>query len=320
MLFLVVVIVAILFYGRRGGPENELYLSGNIEVTEINLGFKYPGKIIELLVEEGSQVNRGQVVARLEDVEARAEAARSRSVLDEASVRLAEMRAGSRAQEVAQARAQVETQEADLKRSRKDFERAEMLYKNGAISSSQFDLAKSAYEARTAQLKNAQEALSLVKEGPRKEDIGIAEHRVAQARAALDASEQRLKDTVLAAPISGVVLRKDTEVGETVGAGVPVFTIGDLRHPWVKVFVPEPSVGRLRLGQVARVRTDSYPNKTYTGKVSYISSEAEFTPKQVQTHEERVKLVFGVKVVVNNVKDELKPGMPADVTINLQQQ
>lgn len=306
-------------YANRGGPTDQLYLSGNVEVTEVNLGFKFPGRVVELFVDEGDRVKVGQTVARLDNVEAAAAVAQSKSVFQEASTRLSELRAGSRTQEIAQAAAQVAAQEAELIRARRDFERADMLYRNGAVSSSQFDSAKSAYESRAAQYKNAQESLSLVKEGPRKEDLKVAEHRVEQARAALDASEQRLKDTVLAASIAGVVLRKNAERGETVGAGVPVFTVGDLFNPWVKVYVPESSIGRVKLGQEARISTDSFPNKTYTGKVSFISSEAEFTPKQVQTHEERVKLVFGVKVVVNNENNELKPGMPADVTIKLQQ-
>jgi HlyD family secretion protein len=315
---LVGIAILLVRYRMQDGPENELRLSGNVEVTEANLGFKSPGRVVELLVEEGDQVQTGQTIARLENVEAEAVVAQNRSALQEASARLAELRAGSRTQEIAQATAQVAAQVAELSRAQKDFERAEMLFKNGAISASQHDSAKSAYETRTAQHKNAQETLSLVKEGPRQEDIRVAEHREAQAKAALEAAEQRLKDTVLTAPMAGVVLRKNVELGETVAPGVSVYTIGDLKSPWIKVYVPEPGIGRVKLGQEARVATDSFPNKTYKGKVSFISSEAEFTPKQVQTQEERVKLVFGVKVIVDNERGELKPGMPADVAIMLQ--
>lgn len=315
---LVVIAIVMVRYRMRSGPENELRLSGNVEVTEANLGFKSPGRVVELLVEEGDQVQTGQTIARLESVEAEAVVAQSKSALQEVSARLAELRAGSRAQEIAQATAQVAAQVAELGRAQKDFERAEILFKNGAISASQYDSAKSAFETRTAQHKNAQETLSLVKEGPRQEDIRVAEHRQGQAKAALDASQQRLKDMVLTAPMTGVVLRKNVELGETVGAGVSVYTVGDLKSPWIKVYVPEASIGKVKLSQEARVATDSFPGKTYKGRVSFISSEAEFTPKQVQTQEERVKLVFGVKVIVDNEKDELKPGMPADVTIILQ--
>jgi len=129
--------------------------------------------------------------------------------------------------------------------------------------------------------------------------------------------EERLKDTMLFSPISGVVLRKNGELGETLSAGTPVFTIGDLENPWVKVYVKEDRLGQIKLGQKADVRVDSFKNKTYEGTVTFISSEAEFTPKNVQTEEERVKLVFGVKVKVKNENGELKPGMPADVKITL---
>ena len=164
------------------------------------------------------------------------------------------------------------------------------------------------------------ESLSLVKEGPRKEDIEAAGHRVEQARAAIKTAEERLKDTVITAPAPGVVLRKNVELGETVAAGVPIFTMGDLSSPWIKVYVPEPQLTLVKLGQRAHVTVDTEPNrpkKIYDGWVSYISNEAEFTPKSVQTQEERVKLVFGVKVRVENPNQELKPSMPADVRILL---
>ena len=149
------------------------------------------------------------------------------------------------------------------------------------------------------------------------EDIKMAEHRVEQARATLSTSEERYKDTVIFASITGVILRKNIELGETVGQGIPVYTIGDLENPWIKVYVKEDKLGLVKLGQKAKITVDSYKGKAYEGIVTYISSEAEFTPKTVQTQEERVKLVFGIKVRVKNMNDELKPGMPADVRILL---
>jgi HlyD family secretion protein len=130
-------------------------------------------------------------------------------------------------------------------------------------------------------------------------------------------SLERLNDSIIYARASGVVLQKNVEPGETVASGLPIFTIGDLSNPWIKVYVKEDKLGLIKLGQKAEITTDSYPGKKYEGTVTYISSEAEFTPKNVQTQEERVKLVFGVKVSVQNMNDELKPGMPADVKIVL---
>ncbi len=304
-------------YAGKKGDGDTLLLSGNMEVTEVNVGFKLPGRVIELAVDEGKTVKTGDVLARLDNAELASIVMQNRAALQEASARLAELKAGSRPQEIERARAQVKLQEAELARLKKDFERAEILFVNGAISATQHDAAKSAYQSRLAQHQSALESLSLVHEGPRKENIEAAEYRVQQARAAVKTAEERLKDTVIHSPINGVILKKNIELGETVAQGVPVYTIGDLENPWIKVYVKEDKLGLVKLGQKAKVSTDTYPGKTYDGWVSYISSEAEFTPKNVQTQEERVKLVFGVKVRVQNVNQELKPSMPADVKILL---
>jgi HlyD family secretion protein len=243
--------------------QGALTLSGNVEVTEVNVGFKMPGRVVTLFTDEGRLVTKGEKIAVLDSAEYKSVAAQNRA-----------LRANA---------------EAVLEKARKDHERAQMLFAKEAISSQQMDAAKAAYDVARAQSE--------------------------QAAAALRTAEVRLQDTVLHAPIEGVVLRKNVEAGETVGAGTPVFTLGDLESPWIKVYVREAGLGLVKLGQKAEVRTDSYPQKTYEGTVTYISSEAEFTPKNVQTEEERVKLVFGVKVSVKNQNDELKPGMPADVKI-----
>jgi HlyD family secretion protein len=206
-----------------------------------------------------------------------------------------------------------------LLKAKIDYERAQRLYREEAISADRVEATKRGYDVAVSQHRRSTEALSLVREGPRKEEIRAAETRVQQAKAALGAAQVRLEDTVLYAPVSGVILKKHCEAGETVAAGIPVFKLGDLESPWIKVYVKEDKIGQVKLGQKAVVTTDSYPAKTYEGSVTFISSEAEFTPKNVQTQEERVKLVFGVKVKVTNVNNELKPGMPADVRINVKE-
>ena len=316
---IIVIIIAILLVNhfRNKKDDGALSLSGNVEVTETNVGFKLPGRVMELTVDEGQQVNVGQLIARIDNAELASVVMQNKASLQEAMTRLAELRAGSRVQEIERARASVNAQAADLDKAKKDYERADILYKNGAISASQFEAAQNAHNTKAAQLKSAQETLSLVREGPRKEDIQAAEHRVQQVKAMVNASEERLKDTVLLAPISGVILRKNVELGETLSSGTPAFTIGDLENPWVKVYVKENRLGQVKLGQKADVKVDSFKDKTYDGTVTFISSEAEFTPKNVQTEEERVKLVFGVKIKVKNENGELKPGMPADVKITV---
>ncbi len=316
---IVLIGVAVFLISRFGGKQEQgvLTVSGNVEVTEVNMGFKTSGRVVELLVEEGQKVKKGDKLAILDSAELESQVAQHRAYLSETMARLQELKAGSRPQEIEQATANVKYAEAELIKAKKDHERAEVLYKNGAISAQQMDTAKKVYDTAVSQHKKALEALSLVKEGPRKEEIRAAENRVHQAGAALKASEERLKDTIIYAPVSGVILRKNIEPGETVAPGISVYTIGDLENPWIKVYVKEDRLGLVKLGQKAEITTDSYPGKKYEGAVTYISSEAEFTPKNVQTQEERVKLVFGVKASVKNINDELKPGMPADVRIML---
>ncbi|OGW26752.1 MAG: hypothetical protein A2X56_10245 [Nitrospirae bacterium GWC2_57_13] len=266
---IVVLIGTTVFLIRHFGGEHDdhtLIVSGNVEVTEINMGFKSSGRVISLLTDEGRTVKKGEKLAILDN--------------DEYESQVAQLRAGLR------------NAEAELEKAKKDHERAAFLYENGAISAQLMDNAQKAYD--------------------------VGRYRVQEATAALRTSEARLHDTAIHAPVSGVVLRKSIEAGETVGAGTPVLAIGDLENPWIKVYVKEDKLGLVKLGQKAEVTVDSYPGKVYDGTVTYISSEAEFTPKNVQTQEERVKLVFGVKVSVKNEKDELKPGMPADVKILLQ--
>ncbi len=315
-IIIVIGIVIYLIIGlKKDRDDGSMRLSGNVEVTEANIGFKTSGRVVQLLVDEGADVKEGDLLARLDNAEISAVVAQNKAAMNEAATKLQELKAGSRSQEVEQARANVNAQEAELKKVKQEYERADILYRNGAISATQFDAAKSAYDSRTALHKNARETLSLVNEGPRKEDIKIAEHRVEQGRAILAASEERFKDTSIYASTAGIVLRKNVELGETVAPGIPVFTIGDLKNPWIKVYVKEDKLGLVKLGQKATITVDTYKDKSYEGVISYIASEAEFTPKTVQTQEERVKLVFAVKVRVKNEKGELKPGMPADVRI-----
>jgi HlyD family secretion protein len=314
---IVIVAVIVVAHYLRGRDDGTMKLSGNVEVTECNIGFKVADKIVTLNVDEGARVKKDDLLAELSSGDVKALVDQSRASLEEAQVKLQELKTGSRRQEIGKARADSDSIEAELVKARKDFERAETLYTNGAISASGFDAAKSAYNTRLGQVASARQHQSLVEEGPRKEDIKAAELRVKQLTAFLANTEEKLSDTRLYAPISGVVFRKNVELGEIVQPGAAVFTVGDLDRPWVKVYVKEDRLGLVKLGQKARITVDTYKDKVYDGTVTFISSDAEFTPKNVQTEEERVKLVFGVKVTVENKNQELKPGMPADVRILL---
>lgn len=297
--------------------SDEILLSGNVEVTEINPGFKMAGRVTGLFTDEGMMVSAGQKIATLDDSQIKDIVDQNQAKLSESAASLQNLNAGSREEEIARASALANAAKADLVKTKKDHERAAFLYKNGAVSAQDNDAAKRAYDFAMAQYKAAVENANLVRAGFRKDEIKAASFRVEQAQAALSEAKEKLNDTILYAPCKAVVLNKNLETGDIVAAGVPVFTLGDLSRPWVKVYIKETKLKLIKLGQKAQVTADGFPDKTYQGYVSYIASQAEFTPKNIQTKEERVKLVFEVKVMVENKDGELKPGMPADVKILL---
>ena len=254
---------------------------------------------------------------------------------------LADLEAGSRPQEIASAEAGVKAAAADVERLRADYRRATLLYQRKTITDEEFESARAAYEVAIQRHRQSEEQLSLTREGPRKEQIEEARSaleqakaqydlvkagprkeeiqqgrtRLEQARAALRAAEVQLSYAIVYSPLSGVVLSKNIEPGEYVAPGTAVVTIADLVNVWVRAYIDEGDKGRVKLDQVAWVTTDAYPNKKYKGRVSFISSEAEFTPKNVQTQKERVKLVYRIKIDITNQNNELSPGMPADAVI-----
>lgn len=260
---------------------------------------------------------------------------------DQAKARLAELEAGSRPQEIESAKAAYQSAQADSKRLADDFERYSGLYRKQLVSTQQYDAARTASQVSKAREREAAEQLALVNEGPRteeieqaraayaqakqryvlvekgprREDIEQARARLEQARQSLAVAETRLGYATLNSPMSGVVLSKSIEPGEYVSAGTPIVTVADLKDIWLRGYVNETDLGRVKLGQLARVSTDTYPGKAYHGRVSFISSQAEFTPKSVQTEKVRVTLVYRIKVDIQNPNFELKPGMPADAEI-----
>jgi HlyD family secretion protein len=298
--------------GTRAG---DLVLSGNLEVTDAQLGFKVPGRVVERLISEGDRVKAGQLVARLDDVEQQEQLALRRAELAGAEASLAALVAGSRPQEIAAAEATLRSAEADRDRARLDCTRQTELRGKDAIADRELEASQAQLKVAEARTAEAAERLQLVREGPRAEDIAQGRARVDQARAAVALAGTQLDNTRLVSPLTGVVLSHNIEPGEFVSAGTPIVTVADTAHVWVRAYVNQTDLGRLRLGQKVGVRTDTFPDKTYEGTVGFIASEAEFTPKTVQTTKERVKLVFRVKIDLANPDDELKPGMPADAII-----
>lgn len=273
------------------------------------------------------------------------EIAQGRAAMQKAHSRLDELLAGSRPQEIAAAEAGVENARVNVAHLNIEFDRQSKLLKGSTISQREFDRAESEYKRAVASLHEAQEQLKLIQEGPRreqidqaraafneaqqryemlkkgprKETIEQARARVEQANAVHTMAEIRLSYATISAPFSGMVLSENVEPGEYVSPGTPVVTMGDLENVWLRAYINETDLGRVKQGQMVHVTTDTYPGKIYEGRISFISSEAEFTPKNVQTEKERVKLVYRVKIDIPNPNMELKPGMPADAEIVLNQ-
>ena len=384
VIIVVLAAVAAGVYAYRSGigraPDNRIVVSGNIELTEVNIAFKTAGRLIERNVDEGDAVKKGQIVARLDRDQLLAQRDREAAGLASAQAqltqaqtalewqratlagdleqrkadlasnesRLLELKNGARPQEIQESRAAVEAAQSELDRAKKDWDRSQTLYKNDDISTAQYDQYRNRWESADAALKQAQQRAALVQDGPRVEIVQAAEGQVQKTRGALKMAEAntleiqrreqelvtrraeiersrasvalidaQLADTIAYSPVDGVVLVKSADVGEVLGVGTTVVTVGDIDHPWLRGYVNETALGKVKVGAKARITTDSYPGKVYEGRVSFIASEAEFTPKQIQTQEERVKLVYRIKIELDNPRRELKSNMPADAQIVL---
>jgi len=321
VLFLVAAAIGgTLFYLlTREKEEKELFIniSGNIEATEADVGFRVPGRIVNRYVEEGDWVERGKVLARLDDEDLRNRVALAQATLVSAQARLDKLLAGSRPEEIREAAAAVNQAKFDSENRQIQYERMKLLYEKRVIPKETYDNSETALKVAKAALERATQNYLLVKEGPRKEDIDDARAQVEQAKASLKLAETQLSYTVIYAPFSGVLLVKSAEVGEVVNPGTPVLTLADIEKVWLKAYVSETDLGKIKWGQEVMVTTDQRPKKEYKGRISFISSQAEFTPKSIQTEKERVTLVYRIKVDISNPNHELKPGMPADGKILL---
>ena len=320
ILLAVVIAAGFYFYPRfvkTPPPSNELTLSGNIEAHESLVSFKMQGRIVDLPVEEGEQVEQGALLARLEDADIK-----QKVRIDEAGVsvrqsNLALTLAGTREQEVKASQQTVFDAEADMAQKKADSDRAQQLFSKDEISAQDRDLAATALKRSEANLKAVQQRFNEAQEGARKEDIAVARANLAQAQADLGLSRIDEGYTVLRAPSAGVITVREAELGEVVAPGSPVVTLANIDHIWLRAYIAETDLGRIHWGQDATITTDTYPGKQYQGRISFISPDAEFTPKSVQTYKERVTLVYRIKIDIDNLNHELKPGMPADAHLQL---
>jgi len=288
----------------------ELVLYGNIDLRQVQLAFNNSERIVAVLVQEGDRVRRGQVLARLDTsrlepqfVQAEAQATAQRQVVER-------LHNGSRPEEIAEARANVDSAKADLTRAKQEMTRMDALLPKRAVSQSDYDAGKAAVDMAAAKLKLDEKALELLVIGPRKEDIAQAEAQLKANQAQSELLRQELADAQLVAPGAGVVRTRILEPGEMSSPQKPEFCLAITDPKWVRAYVSEPDLGRVHPGMAASVAADSFPGRRFDGWVGFISPVAEFTPKTVETAELRTSLVYEVRVFVKDPADELRLGMP----------
>jgi HlyD family secretion protein len=310
------VVAAAWALARRGGNDAGLMASGTVEATEADLGFQAGGRIAEVLVREGETVAAGALLARLDAAEAAARRAAAQAQLDAAQAQLAELESGARPEELRQAQAAEAASRQRLDDAARVLARTRALEQGGAVSLEVLEQAGTAYEVARAQHEQAREQLALVRQGARAERLAGQRAAVRQAEAALAQVDAALAHTEIRAPFDGVITVRHRQPGEAVGPGAPVLTLLDLADRWVRIYVREDAIGRVSIGQAAQIRSDSDRINAFPGTVTFIASQAEFTPRNVQTTAQRVKLVYAVRVTITgDPAHVLKPGVPADVTL-----
>ena len=364
----------------RQGARDVIQASGRIEVTEVNVSSKVTGRIVKLLVEEGTDVKAGQLIAELEGEELEAQLRQARATLQSAEAKLTQaqitlrvepttvrtqirqaeenlraaeerlhlLQAGSRPQEIEEGRANLRQNLARLEIARLTRDRFRDLVADGAVAKQDLDRAESDFQAAEAAVRATRERLAILEEGSRTEDVRAAQAERDRSAAALEAAranaatldlrqqdvrvaeaavreaganvrrlETQVAELKVFAPLDATVLTKAVEAGEVVPAGKPLVLLGDLDHPWIKVYVTETEVGKVMLGAPASILVDSFPRQPFRGSVTWIADQAEFTPKNIQTKEERVNLVYAVKITIANAERKLKAGMTADAELRI---
>jgi HlyD family secretion protein len=302
---------------RHQALPRQLTLYGNIDLRQVQLAFDAVGRIRELPAQEGQRVRKGDVVARLDDARLRDALQRAQAALQARREVLARLRAGSRPQEIAEARASLQAAQAALDNARTLWTRQRGLVESGFLPRQSLDNATEALRSARAGRERAAQALSLTLQGSRKEDVAAAAAEVSADEAAVALARRQLDDATLRAPEDAVVENRILEVGDMASPQAPVLTLA-LRDPlWVRAYVPERELGRIAPGMHASIHSDSYPGQAFAGWVGFISPTAEFTPRQVQTSELRTELVYRMRVYACAGADRLRLGMPVTVTVPL---
>jgi HlyD family secretion protein len=316
-----IMILASIFLFASCSEESEMkYIeeSGNIEVTNIMLSSHASGKVVDIYVDEGDQVEEGDTLLIIDHELLKIQLKQANAGMRAAKAQLDLVITGARKEDVSLATEQLTQANTNFESAKTDFERMKNLFDEQAITKKQFDDAETRITISKSQLVAAQENLNKIKNISRPEEITQTRSNFEKAEANVELIKKQIKDSHIISPLNGIVVDKFVEIGESVNYGSSIFKISDLSIVELVVYINEENLGKVKLGQATEVYTDTYKEKVYKGKVIYISPEAEFTPKNIQTKDERTKLVFAVKIELPNPDFELKAGMPADAKIKIE--
>ncbi|MDE3057365.1 MAG: efflux RND transporter periplasmic adaptor subunit [Bacteroidota bacterium] len=302
--------------GCGNGHNGAIDASGTLEAVEVNVSAKVPGQLEQLFVQEGSSVHTGDTLAILDHSTQELQWKQAYAGVELADAQYRLLVNGARPEDIQQGEDMLKQAQSSFSIAKDDYNRMKDLYASNSISKKQYDDAESRFTITQAQLSSAKENLRKLKSYARPEDIAAAKARLDQAKANADLLQKQINDSYVVAPVSGIVTQKPVEVGELVNTGTTVVTISNLEKLNLMIYVGEQELGKVKLNGSADVVIDTYPNKAFPARVIYISPIAEFTPKNIQTKEDRTKLVFGVKLEVDNKDGVLKAGMPADAYVH----
>jgi HlyD family secretion protein len=310
-----VLLLVAFFACSNKGEEGKIEASGTLEAVVVRVAPLVSGQIVRLNVVEGENVSKDDLLALVDDRHIKAQIAQAEAALQAADAGLRLVKKGVRKEDINALQEQVRQAREAYEQAVRERDRAKKLLEQKAIPQKTYEDAETMVAVREAGLRATQELLKKARTGARQEEIEVAMAQRNQAEAALNLLKERLRDYAVYAPISGTVMQKYVEEGEVIGQGQPICALADLSVLELRVYVKEKDLGRIRLGQDVKVFVDAFEDKAFQGKITYVSSQAEFTPKNIQTKEERVKTVYAVKVMVANKEGLLKVGMPADAII-----
>lgn len=308
---------------HRHAPGDEIVLYGNVDLREVDLAFNDSQRVVTVLVQEGDRVRKGQMLAQIDTSRLTPQLDGAEAQADSQAAVLRRLRNGNRPQEVAQARANLALAQADEGQARSNYARVKEVFQSSsgrAVSRQDLDNAKSQWDVAQAKVAVSRKALELSVIGPREEDIAQAEAMLEADQATVALLKQQLVDAALKAPLDAVVRTRAVEPGDMASPQKTAFILAITDPKWVRAYVSEQDLGRVRSGMSASVRVDSFPKRPFDGWVGFISPEAEFTPKTVETPDLRSSLVYEVRVFVKDPQDELRLGMPATVHLLLSPQ